>query len=685
MALFNIRGQRIVFGTDRELSYNCEAQPADCTLLKKTDILRTQLRQTPCGDNLVCNGDFDTSENLLSNGDFSDGDTDWSAESAITITDKACWTPGSGDQSIVQALSITEGTIYLISFTVSGMSDGEITPGVGVTGTMNGTAITENGSYVQAIAGGAVDQIEFLGDNDFDGCIDDVSLVTVDCWQLGDGWTVQEGFAQHDPGDSGYLTEEIYTSLTANDYVSVSLTVVSMTAGSIVVYIGGTEAGTITEPGTYDFFVVTSLSDSDLKIFASDDCDVRLTVQSSYKYLNIQELGSGATIVDANGNIIAGTSYIGLYQDRIAYKWELGSIGVIEDGCYSLMIADPCQDLSALSRTEINSDVTMETSGDWDIHNAGTENVLSVTPGLGGHFNCHLLLTSGNTEAYMAQAHSFTPGTYLVEVEVEIAAWPSQQFLQAYLVLPTGSTADMFPIVPISPAALPPPGVSSYTCRSVFAVTINNPSTSNFGLYNLHDKFALAFNSTGTIEDDENRINSISIKLSAITAGTEGNYFLESNCFKVQTDVTDSLLLFGYPVEDADNFPSFTGDPIDSHGFIFWNDFPYLEQRIFGSFQNPHFPIKSDSYAYSSPYKRKSYSINDELWDFNIFPVDIVAHRCIERMIGMQHFFIGSSLVDVDEYTTEDKIYDPDWPAKGASNMAEASIEISKIDSQSYK
>ena len=116
----------------------------------------------------------------VQNGDFTT-DTLWTKGTGWTISagTASCDGTQAGDSDLTQASADLVAPLincveYEVTFTVSGYTAGNITPRVG--GTL-GTARNANGTYTETIAAGAGADIDFRGDVNFNGSIDNVSVV----------------------------------------------------------------------------------------------------------------------------------------------------------------------------------------------------------------------------------------------------------------------------------------------------------------------------------------------------------------------------------------------------------------------------------------------------------------------------------------------------------------------------
>ena len=112
---------------------------------------------------------------LVTNGTMS-ADTDWSGTGGSwTISGGTATSDGTqvGDADISQDISAVSGYEYVVTFTVSNYSAGNVTAVIGDT---EGTDRAANGTFTETITAGAGTDIDIRADVDFDGDIDDVSV-----------------------------------------------------------------------------------------------------------------------------------------------------------------------------------------------------------------------------------------------------------------------------------------------------------------------------------------------------------------------------------------------------------------------------------------------------------------------------------------------------------------------------
>jgi len=167
MALIPIMGQPVNLVPDNERSLNCNEQGEYCVVYKKSsdinDRIMVQMKQEPCGENLIVDGDFPDGDNwTIVTGDivFADG--------------KANHVTGSSAELSQAVADVDLGNYYKVSVTVTGMTAGTLD----LYFTQSGISrrITENGIYTFYLFNlDDNDNIAFVWSNDCDGSISGVS------------------------------------------------------------------------------------------------------------------------------------------------------------------------------------------------------------------------------------------------------------------------------------------------------------------------------------------------------------------------------------------------------------------------------------------------------------------------------------------------------------------------------
>lgn len=169
MAFQFIANQNVRMQEFPEKVFTC-AEKEFCALFKKTDdTIDLQIKQTPCGDNLVVEGEFTDS------GYYSVWGYD-PAQWIVTVDAAGGYIThisGSGADTLNQDILPFQGAgYYVIYYTVSGMTAGQMTVSLG---TDVSRIVSENGIYVDYVDSTASDELlVFDVSNLFDGAISSV-------------------------------------------------------------------------------------------------------------------------------------------------------------------------------------------------------------------------------------------------------------------------------------------------------------------------------------------------------------------------------------------------------------------------------------------------------------------------------------------------------------------------------
>lgn len=153
-----------------------------------------------------------TSDELVTNGAFA-ADTDWTKGTGWTISGgvAACSGAQVANTDLEQSISVSAGDIVSVTFTVTAYTAGNITPFVGGA---TGSSRSATGTFSDIItcgAGGAP-QLELRGDVDFNGNIDDVSVVLAKSYGIHSSFTPLYNIPYPEPGDQ-YMTTIIKRAL----------------------------------------------------------------------------------------------------------------------------------------------------------------------------------------------------------------------------------------------------------------------------------------------------------------------------------------------------------------------------------------------------------------------------------------------------------------------------------------
>lgn len=452
--------------------------------------------------------------------------------------------------------------------------------------------------------------------------------------------------ATHVVGTSGQINQDIYSAYGLGNYFVVSFTVTDMSGGTIELHVGETAATKIiTGNGIYTFYVFPAFDDTVLLFEFSADCDGSISNISSFKLLDESEVT--AYMIDSNGAIAYTMTTIisitvGNMEDRIVFSIPTQ---LLDEGCYTIQVADPCT-TALTTLTERFVDYDFEDAGAWTVAtNSGTAVIA------GDVFNT----TTGATtpmRATATQAFNIPQGNRLyVELSVAMSGGGGATSAEVGIFIEDGG--DIIDLLRV-----PWPGG---IIRRIYEAGYP-PEYLNMG--------AFIENTSGGV-GVTNIMTSVSLK-TALASDVDGIF--ESNCIKIAADVSGTQYLKG----EADEVAAY---PLTnkSLGFLFRRDVFWLQARLALQFSNPHSPIKTENYLYSSGRKKKAYAQVGKAWDLTFHAVDENMHDTIANIINCDVFTINGN-----EYITDEKEYTANYGPKGVDPVGESTIEVQKIENTRF-
>ena len=465
-------------------------------------------------------------------------------------------------------------------------------------------------------------------------------------WNVDANVVVAGQKATHVVGTTGQINQDIYTAYGLGNYFSVTFTVTDMSGGTIELHVGETAATKIiTENGIYTFYVFPAFDDTVLLFEFSADCDGSISNISSFKLLNESEVT--AYMIDSNGAIAYTMTTIisitvGNMQDRIVFSIPTQ---LLDEGCYTIQVVDPCA-VALATLTERFIDYDFEDAGAWTVAtNSGTAFIA------GDLFQTVTGATTP-TRATAIQAFNIPQGNRLyVELSVAMSGGGGPTSAEVGIFIEDGGDIIDLLRVPwpggmirrIYEAGYPP----EYLNMGAF---IEDPS-GNVGVSNI--------------------MTTVSLK-TALASDVDGIF--ESNCIKIASDVSGTQLVKGTADEVAE-YPLTN----KSLGFLFRRDVFWLQARLALQFSNPHSPIKTENYLYSSGRKKKAYAQVGKAWDLTFHAVDENMHDTIANIINCDVFTINGN-----EYITDEKEYTANYGPKGVDPVGESTIEVQKIENTRF-
>jgi hypothetical protein len=474
----------------------------------------------------------------------------------------------------------------------------------------------------------------------------DPTLVTNGTFITDTGWTYDANVviagqkATHVVGTTGEIYQDIYGALGAGDYVSLMFSVTGMGAGTIDVHVGETAATyTITENGIYTFYLKPELDDTLLLFEFSADCDGSISSISSFKLY--RESDVSAYLLDASGVIVRTLTTI-LLEDRIVFSIPTF---LIDEGCYTIQVADPCT-VALTTLTERFVDYDFQDAGAWTVAtNSGTA-IISAD-----HFKTVTGATTP-TRATAIQAFNIPQGVRLyVEMRIDVNVSSYADIEAGIFIEDGGDTIDLMRVT----------NPTTVLIRRIWEAGYP-PEYLNMG--------AFIEDSSGNVGVN-NWMTTVSLK-TALASDVDGIF--ESNCIKIASDVSGTQLVKGTADEVA-TYPL----PNKSLGFLFHRDIFWLQARLALQFSNPHSPIKTENYLYSSGRKKKAYAQVGKAWDLTFHAVDENMHDTIANIINCDVFTINGN-----QYITDEKEYTANYGPKGVDPVGESTIEVQKIDNTRF-
>ena len=292
----------------------------------------------------VSNGSFSQeSSELITNGDFAT-DSNWAKNPNWTISGGTANCDGTSDGSFFQGSVIQDSKQYLVTYTISNLTQGGLR--VQLSGTQ-GVLRTLNGTYTEYITSGSnpSGRVSFDCSSSPIGSIDNVSVREVgQDWTLGSGWSIAEDKAVCDGTQisdtflyqniGSQSNKTIKYSFTVNDYVSGTLK---------TTYFGatGTTINSVSANGDYTFYVNVQSGHNGNTGFKAEVGFIGSITNISVKEVGQNWLYSGQSEVSYNSGRIYSSdgSFSELYQEILsANKTYRLTFEIIEDSGGSLKI-----------------------------------------------------------------------------------------------------------------------------------------------------------------------------------------------------------------------------------------------------------------------------------------------------------------------------------------------------------
>ena len=474
-------------------------------------------------------------------------------------------------------------------------------------------------------------------------------------WTSDTNMVIAQNKATHVIGTSG----EMYQSIApiTGSYFQINVTVTGMSGGTLDIYFtqSGSQSKRITGNGIYTFYLY-DLGDNDNILFLwSSDCDASISDVSVFQLLAEADLNAYLNTID--GVFIKLMTPI-LIDDYIIFSTDTD---LLEEGCYNITITDPCVIVDELTDAFLSPD--FETPSDWNL-TSNTPNISIFD--LGPPDNNVLYFDVSNPApqpnlAYASQPFSIPTNQRLyVEFEIDMSGLFHDN--DVYVVLYAADGGDIQEIIR---ASYPQSTACSGHCifRAILPANFLSSSNTDLGIF---------------IEDgspDGGNVNYIAyaqMRYAVISSESQG--FYTSNCLTVSENTWNTKIVEGF-ADPINSFP----DGNKSLGFMFLADYFWLRARLAIQFSNPHSPIKTENYLYSSGRKKKAYAQVGKAWDLTFHAVDENMHDTIANIINCDVFTINGN-----EYITDEKEYTANYGPKGVDPVGESTIEVQRIENTRF-
>lgn len=653
--IVNIPNQPIVFA-DPESENGACTDDGYCQPVFQHDRLCFQHRQTSCLPQLVCSPDFsDLGDELIVDGDFYSnpyGEGGWDIPGDDWIWDedgrKLCINPVGGYGELTYNITEPVGCLaYRFTFTVSDLTEDVANNEVIVTLPDGSTVtITENGVYTYIVDPGPT--IKWSPEPNFDGCIDDISLRCVsECWIVTtESESATNGGLEFNvpgickPAGIAVSFTEVTGTLESGKYYQVWVDVLSMTGGSLEVFLGGVSIGTITEAGIYPLYGTSG--GTDLSFTMSDD--FAGCINSIKAYLLSQDLSLtlftvfDLSLADLDAHLIYTRDLI---EACIEITPEFlstfpDSVNPRKD-CWKLVLESP-DDGELVTNGEMELAIGETLTDFYDLQNDDNLQIVGVQgqaiwSGGDGYLSQQLTGLAAGTEYYVAFDILCMGGTNSFDAfSIALGADAGN----------TGGT-QVFTLTDFPEA----PG------RYIFKVTAGNDG----------DYISLHF--TDDFDLTKLCITNLSVRLTACAKQT-----LESNCIKYHREEPDS----------SQKLVTACNEEGESMGFD-WSTGFKLHGRVPSNIVGPSYASPEDNtYLFSDSRRHRTYAVNEKKQELRIFPVTEIQHDWIRAALKCDVVYWDVSYPLLNRIVCLDNEYVPEWERTTMPTTAGARVEIQKYD-----
>lgn len=246
---------------------NCKCgERENCVLVASNQQVYSQLKISPCStyslcnnvlsEELVCNGSFDLGQELVTNGTFTGSATGWTLGTNWAYSaDHACANNAAAGQTLSQTIaSLVDGKMYRVVYTVTAYTSGDVAVTIGGT---TGATRSADGTYSELLVTTAGTTLSFERVAvDFRGCIDDVSVTLLDCWELSAGWEWVNGAMCLSTAPAN-LTQNI-AAISNGQIYQLTFTISNYVTGTLTPFVGGGNGAAVSADGIHQQFITST-------------------------------------------------------------------------------------------------------------------------------------------------------------------------------------------------------------------------------------------------------------------------------------------------------------------------------------------------------------------------------------------------------------------------------------------
>jgi hypothetical protein len=626
------------------------------------DYLFAQWKQTPCGvgSNQLCDASFTNSNaELVSNGSFTTNSTGWTLGTGVTRdgTNHRIQFPGTTlTNALQQAITVANGSVYVVTFTIGGMTGGYITPKIDGA---SGTPCFSAGTYAIPISSAGTTGLYF-DTHLFDGWIDDISVklhelqTPAGCWAWGnvgaggaEQWSIISGSGKITKiGSQAAAFYGTINNLSYGGYYKLIFRVTGMTAGTIISEPTGWTTLTVSADGVYEQYFTAG--GTYITFTASADFN------GSISDIEVLNYNNAYTIIlkDTKNNTEADLSGdIELYEDYVTLKYQLGDV---DPGCYELCVYDAC---GYNVNTPLLTDPSFNQIYDWLLDKQGTNDTLTISAG-------KIIYNTGTSGASGFNATNLGAAGYWTGKSVKVISWSF-----------TCGTVDYTGVTTI--------GFSDNNgdFHTLYTGTLSTGFTQSgsITLYDNQDQaydpiLSVALNTSQASKTVE--FTSFNLDLTAYVPGQMTEYC--SNCIEI----------IDYP--DTEKCTQWVGgtNGSDAFGFHFDPTSPTPFQvgaRVRSMMINPKYKGDFKKYTSASGYNTVTQANSSKIYTLLIDYTDEHTHDWLRVATASDILRIGAFTNTTAKYVNTDGDYSPEWPDNiGNWPAAQARVEVQPLTDTLY-